>query len=315
MITANNESKNIVYAQNETVNIIEIADRSVILNWTTSEDFTYNSYRIEIEENSTNSQITWSVIQINSSYYSQSNVINHVNFTDLDHSVFNAQKLSTRNFTIYIVPKDHASIQVNVNGLLPSNFYSINIYSTNSSISVDSDIAKIDIFEEELFWKSDIFETLQSPEDALRYSRTATSITIAVIIAIFIILFIILMRIDVPFNRIAYVFIFPAMFAIVLLEVYPILYGIVLSFTSYHLKRGEIPQFNWFNNYIQISENPQLPIAFTTTLVWSMVIIFLKILLGFILAYIIQYKVKHKKLWYLMLYLPWVIPSYIKILS
>ncbi|MHA2309745.1 MAG: carbohydrate ABC transporter permease, partial [Candidatus Heimdallarchaeaceae archaeon] len=168
---------------------------------------------------------------------------------------------------------------------------------------------------EELYWNSTTIETLLSIEDTVDYSRRATVLSLLFIVVIFVAIFYFFAKKDVPFNRIAYMFIFPALFALVLLEIYPIIYGVILSFTSYNLRRGELPKFNWFQNYANVAENPQLPIAFTTTLVWTSLIIVAKILLGFFIAYLIHFKVKRKKLWYLFLYLPWAIPSYIKILS
>ncbi|MHA1817198.1 MAG: ABC transporter permease subunit [Candidatus Heimdallarchaeaceae archaeon] len=306
----------IVTAQETNHHIVEIGDRFVILNWTIQENFSFNGFRIEIDDQSLNLSRTWSIIQINQTtsptYYDS---VNFVNYTDSNDDIFASQKEVSLNFTYFIVPTITKSIQVKINGLKTSNPYQIGIYSTNTSTVLENDFSVLLVDVEETFWITEEFSTLQSIDEALKYSRTATTITILIIILIFIIIFAIIAKIDVPFNRVAYVFIFPALFALVLLEVYPMLYGIVLSFTSYNLTRGEVPQFNWLENYIHISENPQLPIAFTTTLVWSTIIIFLKIVLGFALAYIIQYKVKRKKVWYLLLYLPWVVPTYIKILS
>ncbi|MHA1551041.1 MAG: ABC transporter permease subunit [Candidatus Heimdallarchaeaceae archaeon] len=303
-------------AQETNHHIVEIGDRFVILNWTIQENYSFNGFRIEIYDSSLNLSQTWSIIQINQTllldYFDQ---VNLVNYTDSYGEIFTSQKEISLNFTYFIVPSSTKSIQVKINGLKTSNPYNLQIYSTNSSIVLNNGQNILLVEEEESFWITEEFTTLLSIDEALKYSRTATTITILVIILIFIIIFVIIARMDVPFNRVAYVFIFPALFALVLLEVYPMLYGIVLSFTSYNLKRGEVPQFNWLENYIQITNNPQLPIAFTTTLVWSTIIIFLKIVLGFALAYIIHYKVKRKKVWYLLLYLPWVIPTYIKILS
>jgi arabinogalactan oligomer/maltooligosaccharide transport system permease protein len=318
MSASENEQTKIgfVTAQETNHHIVEIGDRFVVLNWTVQENYTFSGFRIEVYDSSLNLSQTWSVIQINSTmspnYIDQ---VNLVNYTDSLGEIFYSQKEFSLNFTYFIVPTNTKSIQVKINGLKTTNPYQIQIYSTNSSLVINNDFSILLVEEEETFWITEEFTTLQSIDEVLKYSKTATTITILAIILIFVIIFVIIAKIEVPFNRVAYVFIFPALFALVLLEVYPMLYGIVLSFTSYNLRRGEIPQFNWLENYVHITNNPQLPIAFTTTLVWSTIIIFLKIFLGFVLAYLIHYKVKRKKVWYLLLYLPWVIPTYIKILS
>lgn len=316
-VSENEQTKiGLTTAQETNHHVVEIGDRFVILNWTIQENYSFSGFRIEIYDNSLNLSQTWSIIQINHTtfpdYFDQ---VNLVNYTDSYGEIFASQKEFSVNFTYFIVPTSSKSIQVKINGLKTSNPYQMQIYSTNSSIALDNEHSILLVEEEESFWITEEFTTLQSIDEALEYSKTATTITILGIILVFVIIFVIIAKIDVPFNRVAYVFIFPALFALVLLEVYPMLYGIVLSFTSYNLRRGEIPQFNWLENYIHIMKNPQLPIAFTTTLVWSTIIIFLKIFLGFALAYIIHYKVKRKKIWYLLLYLPWIVPTYIKILS
>ncbi len=307
-------NKSIVYAQSTDPEIIEIFDRFIFLNWSSNHTPSINSYRIEINDTQLNESYTWSMIYLNQTVNLDSNVFSLANYSKLD-SILPAQKIVATNFSLYIVPLDSESIQVKITGLIPSSTYSISIFSSNSSLIMDDNNLIVQIDSEVLTWESETFETLLSPEEALQYSRSSTYISILIIVVVFIILFALLARKDVPFNRLAYLFIFPALFALVVLEIYPIIYGVVLSFTSYSLKRGEVPTFNWLQNYAQISENPQLPIAFTTTMVWSIIIIFAKIVIGFFIAYVIQYKVKRKVMWYLFLYLPWAIPSYIKILS
>ncbi|MBY9000432.1 MAG: ABC transporter permease subunit [Candidatus Heimdallarchaeota archaeon] len=304
-----------VSAQGTNGHIVEINDRFVVLNWTVQENLSYNSFRIEIDDKSLNETYTWSIIQINQSTLNLFHEVNPVNYSEANGNIYPSQKEIALNFTYFLIPENVTFVQAKVNGLKTFSPYQISIFSSNISIIESEGSRILQINEEEISWVTEEFITLQSVEEALEYSRTATTITILVIVTVFVIIFIVIARIDVPFNRIAYVFIFPALFALILLEIYPILYGLVLSFTSYNLRRGEVPQVNWLENYVQISNNPQLPIAFTTSLVWSTIIIFLKIFLGFVLAYIIHYKVKRKKIWYLLIYLPWAIPSYIKILS
>jgi len=306
-------SNNTVLAQEGSAEIVDIQDRYILLNWSIPDNASFNSFRIDYT-NETGFNHTWSVIFLNQTLEHEENFFSPVNFTISD-SNFLAQKKLTLNYTVYVVSNESDSIQARITGLLPFQKYHFSIYLVNASLVEFSNTYFIQQSSDELFWNSEEIETLQSIEEQLQYSKLATSLSLLVIVILFIAAFIFLAKKDVPFNKAAYVFIFPALLALVLLEVYPILYGIFLSFTSYNLKRGEQPVFNAFNNYAHITENPQLPIAFTTTLVWSTLIIVAKIVLGFILAYIIQYKVKRKKLWYLFLYIPWAIPSYIKILS
>ena len=313
LLFSQSHSSNKIRAQSNNVSIADIQDRYVLLNWSVPDNSLFNGFRIDYR-NETGFNHTWSFIFLNQSVEREENYFSPVNYTISDSNLL-AQKKITLNFTVYIVSNESDAIHARITGLLPSQLYQFSIYLVNATFVDYTDMQIIQQVSEELYWESEQVETLQSQEDQLHYSKLATSLSLLVIVILFVAIFIFFARRDVPFNRIAYVFIFPALFALVLLEVYPILYGIFLSFTSYNLVRGEQPVFTGFNNYAHITENPQLPIAFTTTLVWTTLIILVKIVLGFILAYIIQYKVKRKKLWYLFLYIPWAIPSYIKILS
>ncbi len=303
-----------VSAQTGEPSITEIGDRYVVVNWTLPTSLMYNSFRIDYYDEALNQSFTWSMILLNDTQSTTLEYFTQVNYT-IDQEVFLSQKLLTMNFTAFLIEDNAETVQAKITGLKPESHYIISIYLVNTSLVILENNYVVITDSSALFWESDQFETLLSLEDSLKYSKLATSLTLLVIIILFIAIFFFIAKRDVPFNKIAYVFIFPALLALVLLEVYPILYGIFLSFTDYHLKRGEIPVLSGFNNYAHIAENPQLPITLTTTLVWSTLIIIAKIVLGFLLAYVIQYKVKKKKLWYLMLYIPWAIPSYIKILS
>ncbi|MCG3221434.1 MAG: ABC transporter permease subunit [Candidatus Heimdallarchaeota archaeon] len=310
----NNFNTTLVSAQQEKAEVVEIQDRSIILNWTIPSIHNFNSFRISLLSNQSKEESTWTMILFNNSIEVSITSFSLANFSS-DGIVKSAQKIHTANFTSYVVETTAESVQTKITGLQPSTNYTFFLYLSNSSLVVEEENQVIYLLTEELYWNSTIIKTQLSSEDAIEYSRRATILTLLFIVVIFVVIFYFFAKKDVPFNRIAYIFIFPALFALVLLEIYPIIYGVILSFTSYNLRRGEIPKFNWFQNYANVAENPQLPIVFTTTLVWTTLIIIAKILLGFFIAYLIHFKVKRKKLWYLFLYLPWAIPSYIKILS
>ncbi|MHA1197806.1 MAG: ABC transporter permease subunit [Candidatus Heimdallarchaeaceae archaeon] len=303
-----------VIAQSEETSLIEIGDRYTVVNWTCPESYSYHGFRIDYFDVTLNQTLTWSMVILNETQETTLEYFSQVNYS-IGEETFVSQKFQTTNFSIFIVDESAETIQTKITGLEPTSFYSLSLHLVNISLTFDQENYFIKTESEVLYWESEQFETLPSFEDNLEYSKLATSLSLLVIVIIFIAIFFFIAKRDVPFNKIAYVFIFPALLALVLLEIYPILYGIFLSFTDYSLQRGETPVLTGFDNYAHIAENPQLPITFTTTLVWSVLIIVAKIVLGFILAYVIQYKVKRKKLWYLMLYIPWAIPSYIKILS
>ncbi|MCE7740020.1 MAG: hypothetical protein GPJ50_11640, partial [Candidatus Heimdallarchaeota archaeon] len=265
LLFSQSHSSNKIRAQSNNVSIADIQDRYVLLNWSVPDNSLFNGFRIDYR-NETGFNHTWSFIFLNQSVEREENYFSPVNYTISDSNLL-AQKKITLNFTVYIVSNESDAIHARITGLLPSQLYQFSIYLVNATFVDYTDMQIIQQVSEELYWESEQVETLQSQEDQLHYSKLATSLSLLVIVILFVAIFIFFARRDVPFNRIAYVFIFPALFALVLLEVYPILYGIFLSFTSYNLVRGEQPVFTGFNNYAHITENPQLPIAFTTTLV------------------------------------------------
>ncbi|MHA1687109.1 MAG: ABC transporter permease subunit [Candidatus Heimdallarchaeaceae archaeon] len=314
-LSINSKEVNNTIAVSNVAEIVEIGDRYTIVNWTKPENRTFNSYSLKVENCNDNATSTWSVITLNATHLPSSSEKNLVNFTDSQKNCYPALKQFSTNFSYFTIFENHITVQAKITGLVPETTYIIKIYLANITIIEENGQSKLILNSEEISWSSEKFSTLPSINENLEYSKNTTLLSLLIISLLFLAFFIILAKIDVPFNKTAYVFIFPALFGLALFEIYPILYGFFLSFTSYHLKRGEIPKITWFQNYIHISQNPQLPIAFTTSLVWSTIIIIFKIVLGFSLAYLLHYKVKRKKLWYLCLYLPWVIPSYIKILS
>lgn len=291
-----------------------VTDRYAMLNWTVPSSLDHNSFMISVEDCSTGDVHVWSLITFNDAVEEEENQFTLVNYTK-DSMVHFAPKLYSSNFTYFVAPLDVDTLQVKVTGLSSLCMYRIKLDLAEIDFVGVDDRPSLSVVRQESWWVSPQFttmaETLNQAEDA----RGATLLTIGVIVLVFIALFAVIARMDIPFNRVSYVFIMPAILALAILEVYPLLYGIMLSFTAYGLHRGEKPEFVGFDNYAEIGSNPQLSIALTTTLLWVTLVVFFKIVFGFIVAYLIKFKVKRKKLWYLLLYLPWAIPAYIKILS
>lgn len=294
------------------VELVTINSRSVTVNWTSLPLNDSNSFFISLESETFNQSKIWSVIFLNETIEEKQNILSPINYT-INGELMQAQKSLSLNFTYYLIKEDYSSIQAKITGLKPSTKYNISLHSSYSTIKA-GDIPIITITNSTVLWKSTI-ETSVSLIDELEYSQLSLILSLVTILIVFLLLFYYIAKKDLPYNRLAYLFILPAVLALILLEVYPIIYGIFLSFTSYGLKRGEIPVFVFFKNYAEVTKNPQLSIAFTTTIVWTVIVIFFKLLLGFIFAYSLHFKIKRKKPWYILLYLPWTIPAYIKILS
>lgn len=139
-------------------------------------------------------------------------------------------------------------------------------------------------------------------------------------------------------QRIAYLFIAPAVIATLLLVFYPLVNGIYLSFTNadrfntakviggkytpptYELqcnidaKNDElVPPMSCLRNYINIFEDPRYYFwqVFGQTIIWTVANIIPHIVIGLGLALLLNRNIRGRSIYRVILILPWAVPSYI----
>ncbi|NWF70861.1 MAG: sugar ABC transporter permease [Chloroflexi bacterium] len=124
-------------------------------------------------------------------------------------------------------------------------------------------------------------------------------------------------------NRLAYMFIAPAMVVMALLVFYPLFSGIYLSFTNAdqfnttrRIGANVIPasyQFIGLQNYTDILNIPQYEFwrVFGQTVLWTGFNVVPHILIGLALALLLNRKIKGRTIYRILLILPWAVPSYI----
>ncbi|MCG3221732.1 MAG: hypothetical protein H7641_10165, partial [Candidatus Heimdallarchaeota archaeon] len=169
----NNFDTTLVSAQQEKAEVVEIQDRSIILNWTIPSIHNFNSFRISLLSNQSEEESTWTMILFNSSIEVSISSFSLTNFSS-DGLVNSAQKIHTSNFTSYVIETTAESVQTKITGLQPSTNYTFFLYLSNSSLVVEEENQVIYLLTEELYWNSTIIKTQLSSEDAIEYSRRAT---------------------------------------------------------------------------------------------------------------------------------------------
>ena len=106
----------------------------------------------------------------------------------------------------------------------------------------------------------------------------------------------------------AYLFLLPSASIMVLMLGYPIVYNLVISFFRWTLRSGE-KTFNGFANYAAVLWGEKFFAIFRNTLVWTIVGVFLQMLIGIGLALFVDDLVHGKRFMRSIILLPWLIPG------
>src|SRR5690242_1095428 len=81
-------------------------------------------------------------------------------------------------------------------------------------------------------------------------------------------------------NWTPYIFILPALLIILFISVYPILYGIYLSFTDWYLLKSPDPIWAGLDGYRRLIHDPDLRAALVRTVYWTLGTIVLEYAIG-----------------------------------
>lgn len=128
-------------------------------------------------------------------------------------------------------------------------------------------------------------------------------------------------------NRIAYVYILPAAIVMAIITLYPILYGLWMSFTDFRARNLNLtlpnnsPPFVWFDNYAKVLTG-NLPITnydFWRTLlfntIWAFVNVFFHVTIGVAVALLLNRKRLIGRRFYRAIFIiPWALPAFVSAL-
>ncbi len=106
-------------------------------------------------------------------------------------------------------------------------------------------------------------------------------------------------------ERDAVLFLAPALALLFAFGIYPLLYGVYLSFTGYYIPEQQtMYQFVGLNNYLNAFRDPVFAVAFTNTLLYCAVIIFPNIAIGLGIALLLNRGFKGKMIFSVIFTLP-----------
>lgn len=119
-------------------------------------------------------------------------------------------------------------------------------------------------------------------------------------------------------NFYGYLLIAPAVIAIVLLSVYPLMQGIWISFLNYDMTKASSDTFGTFaglKNYLVIFANSKYRNAVANSVVWTLVNIAVQLAMAMGVALVLNEKLKGRGFFRTVALLPWAIPAAISALT
>lgn len=119
-------------------------------------------------------------------------------------------------------------------------------------------------------------------------------------------------------NFHGYLLIAPAVIAIVMLSIYPLLQGMWISFLNYDMTKANSPDFGAFaglKNYFVIFANSKYRNAVVNSVVWTLVNIAAQLALAMGVALVLNEKLKGRAFFRTIALLPWAIPAAISALT
>ena len=116
-------------------------------------------------------------------------------------------------------------------------------------------------------------------------------------------------------NRIAYVFVLPALALIFLTIVFPFFYNVVLSLSNMSLLEFRDWEVVGLQNYAEVLQEAQFLSVFAKTVVWTAVNVAFHVSLGLLLAVALNGPVRGKSIYRVLLIIPWAVPAYITALT
>lgn len=120
------------------------------------------------------------------------------------------------------------------------------------------------------------------------------------------------------YNRNGYLLVAPAVIAILLLSVYPLLNGIWISFLNYDMTKARAVDFGSFaglKNYLVVFSNSKFQNAVKNSVVWTLVNLGAQLALAMGVALVLNEKLKGRAIFRTLALLPWAIPAAISALT
>jgi arabinogalactan oligomer/maltooligosaccharide transport system permease protein len=129
-----------------------------------------------------------------------------------------------------------------------------------------------------------------------------------------------LVKVFKPDLRLPYLLLVPAIVGLLLLQVYPLLWELNVSFTNLNPRHFQSPDFIGLVNYIEVFTKPVLKQVYFVpvllrTLLWTAINLTFHVGGGMILALLLNRDLRFKGIYRTLLVLPWAIPQVIAVLA
>ncbi len=119
-------------------------------------------------------------------------------------------------------------------------------------------------------------------------------------------------------NLLGYFLIAPAVLGILLMTIYPLISGVLMSFQEKNMVKsgaGVIGDFIGFTNYLALFKDEVFLLSLKNTAVWTISNLVLQMLLGVITALLLNQKLKARLLYRVSVLIPWIVPSVVAALN
>ncbi|MDG6906635.1 MAG: sugar ABC transporter permease [Nitrososphaerota archaeon] len=113
-----------------------------------------------------------------------------------------------------------------------------------------------------------------------------------------------------------FLFILPALIALILIILYPFAFNIFISFTNmnvYHIRNYTLVNPFW-RNYSFVFTDPVFDQVVENTFIWTFANVIPTVAIGLVLAFVLNTKIKGKTIYRLFMIVPWAMPSFITLL-
>lgn len=116
-------------------------------------------------------------------------------------------------------------------------------------------------------------------------------------------------------NRLAYMYVMPALVVMAAVVLYPFIYNVVISFSNMNLTHFRDWRITGIGNYISVLSDGSFWYYFFKTILWTAVNLFFHVTIGVSLALVLNKDIKGKTIFRTLLILPWAVPQYITALT
>lgn len=109
-------------------------------------------------------------------------------------------------------------------------------------------------------------------------------------------------------KRLGYLMLLPSLIVILLIQIYPFLDGVKMSFTNYNLQKPGKTKFIGLQNYIEIlTKDKDFYSALLFSIIYAVSIVVFSYLLGMLIALLLNSKIRGRGVYRAIILMPWVI--------